>query len=331
MALAKKKQSARNEDTYRETDTYDGSDASDEGHHEDANNEDTPHAELHNDTHAGDDEKPINLSAADIAAYYSGSSTQKYLNDIGAYTNLTPAQEVDLATRAKAGDSKALDFLIESNLRLVVSIVKGYQKHIHKGSVTFDDLVQEGNMGLMHATTKFLPELGNRFSTYAVPWINQYVRRSILNTSHTIRIPVHLQNKAHSKLKAKSETNEEAEVIARVGTTVPLDTPIGYDSDGGRYKTLGDIVEDTADTPEVALSTKEARVILMTWIDTLKPREKQIIYARYGIPDGEPKTLAEISEEFGMTKQGINLIQMAAQEKLLKLARFNYIDLRDVL
>lgn len=312
------------------------SDMDDEEHHDEENDalddefsgQDSPRGARSTKVTDTDTDE-VNLTAADIAEYYSGSSSTKYLNDIGKWTLLSAAEEIELASKAREGNEKAMHKLIESNLRLVVNIVKHYQKAIKKGNVTFDDLVQEGNMGLMHAVRKYNPDLNYRFSTYAVPWINQYVRRSVLNTSHTIRLPVYLQTTANKKHREGAKSNEEGDVIGQIANTVSLDAPIGH-SNGDDFETLGERFADTSENPEDALANKKARALLMEWIECLKPRERRIIYARYGLHDGTPVPLADLGKELGVSSQAINMIQSAAQRKLLELAKQRNIELRHI-
>lgn len=271
----------------------------------------------------------IDLKAEDVAAYYKGKSTQMYLSNIGQYTNLDADEEVDLSTRAKAGDGRAMNKLIESNLRLVVSVVKRYRKSINAGGVEFDDLVQEGNMGLMRAVEKFNPELGFRFTTYALPWIHQFVRRSIMNTSATIRVPVHVHTAAAKNRKTEAAENEEGDLIQKLKGTVSIDAPTGGNHDEDNFSSIGDMLVDSSDNPEASMANAQVRAVLMQWLKELRPREREILCAKFGIPNGEPRTLEQLSEEFGITKQALSLIQLKAQKKLLVIAQDRKMEFKD--
>ena len=253
-----------------------------------------------------------------------------YLKDIGKIPLLTPERENYLAEQIALGNKEAKDELIEANLRLVVSIAK---RHVGKG-MYFLDLIQEGNLGLIKAVEKFDYSKGYKFSTYATWWIRQAITRAIADQARTIRIPVHMVETIHKvsrtarqllqELGREPTTDEIAEKLAITPEKVreimkiaqdpvSLETPIGEEEDSH----LGDFVEDT-DSPAPSDSASYAllREQIANVLNTLTPREKQVIKMRYGLEDGRQRTLEEVGKQFQITRERIRQIEAKALRKL---------------
>ena len=263
--------------------------------------------------------------------YFSADDpVRMYLKDIGKIPLLTPERELELARRATEGDKKAKDELIRANLRLVVSIAK---KHINKGMFLLD-LIQEGNLGLMKAVEKFDWTKGYKFSTYATWWIRQAISRAIADQARTIRIPVHMVETIHKVSRTTRQLLQELgreptieEIAVRMETTpdkireiqkiaqdpVSLETPVGEEEDSH----LGDFVEDTdSPTPSETASYSMLREQLQNVLETLSPREAEVIRLRYGLYNGRPLTLEEVGQRFNITRERIRQIEAKALRKL---------------
>ena len=255
---------------------------------------------------------------------------REYLKEIGSIALLTPEEESDLARRKSEGDVEAGRKLVEANLRLVVSIAKRYTGR----GMSFLDLVQEGNLGLMKAVEKFDYAKGYRLSTYATWWVKQSITRSLADQSRTIRRPVHMVEavnkirRAQRSLSVKlgrepsmEEVAEEvnmsgkrvAELIQASGDTVSLETPVG-DEEGSN---LGDFVADDANA---STEDKAESFLLREEIDSmlqgLNPREREVIILRFGLETGHPLTLEEVGKRFNVTRERIRQIETAALRKL---------------
>ena len=255
---------------------------------------------------------------------------REYLKEIGSIPLLTPEEESDLARRKSEGDVEAGRRLVEANLRLVVSIAKRYTGR----GMSFLDLVQEGNLGLMKAVEKFDYAKGYRLSTYATWWVKQSITRSLADQSRTIRLPVHMVEavnkirRAQRSLSVKlgrepsmEEVAEEvnmsgkrvAELIQASGDTVSLETPVG-DEEGSN---LGDFVADDANA---STEDKAESFLLREEIDSmlqgLNPREREVIILRFGLETGHPLTLEEGGKRFNVTRERIRQIETAALRKL---------------
>ncbi|HDI10914.1 MAG TPA: sigma-70 family RNA polymerase sigma factor [Candidatus Acetothermia bacterium] len=255
-----------------------------------------------------------------------------YFDEISRVPLLTKEEEVELAKRVEAGDKAAKEKLAEANLRLVVSIAKKYRGC----GLPFLDLIQEGNLGLMKAIEKFDWRKGYKFSTYATWWIRQAILRAITNRSRTIRVPTHINElirkiyqaerdhiKEHGEAPSLEELADELDttvdnIIKAKRTahyTASLDTPIGYDDEGS---VLGDFIEDE----EAASPTRETfKELLQEEIrkalkQYLNPRERRILELRYGLDGKPPKTLDEVGEIFGISRERVRQIQKEALEKL---------------
>ena len=246
---------------------------------------------------------------------------------------LTHAEEVDLSKRAKAGDGKARERLIEKNLRLVVSVAKKYRGQ----GLPFGDLIQEGNIGLMKAVEKFDPDRGWRFSTYATWWVRQAVQRAVADKGRTIRIPVHRGDKLRKMARVYNELSSEMErepqdeeVAGRLGWSVEdvldlkeslwdatsLNQPIGSDPDATE---VGELIEDERASEVAGTVIGEME---MEWlseaIERLPERHRHVLVKRYGLGDQETETLAELSEELGISRERVRQLQREAERMLAR-------------
>ena len=253
-----------------------------------------------------------------------------YLKEIGKVSLLTAEEERELAIRMQNGDEEAKNKLCESNLRLVVSIAKRY---LNRG-LTFLDLIQEGNLGLIKAVDKFDYTKGFKFSTYATWWIRQAITRSIADQARTIRIPVHMVETINKLIRIQRQLLQEygreptAEEIAKeMGITVEkvreikkisqdpvsLETPIGEEEDSH----LGDFIpDDDVQAPVDAAAYTMLKEQLMEVLDTLSEREKKVLMLRFGLEDGRPRTLEEVGKEFNVTRERLRQIEAKALRKL---------------
>jgi len=253
-----------------------------------------------------------------------------YLKEIGRVALLTAEEEVELAKRIEQGDEEARRKLAEANLRLVVSIAKRY---VGRGML-FLDLIQEGNLGLLKAVEKFDYRKGYKFSTYATWWIRQAVTRAIADQARTIRIPVHMVETINKLMRISRQLLQEygrepsiEEIAEAMGMTedkvreilkiaqepVSLETPIGEEEDSH----LGDFIEDEdVLAPVDAVSFYLLKEQLEDVLGTLTPREERVLRLRFGLDDGRPRTLEEVGQEFGVTRERIRQIEAKALRKL---------------
>ena len=282
---------------------------------------------------------PVELAAGDGEV---GNTLQTYLREIRRAPLLTPQEEFDTATRARMGDFAARQAMIEHNLRLVVSIAKNY---LGRG-LPMTDLIEEGNLGLMHSIGKFEPERGFRFSTYASWWIRQNIERAIMHQARLVRLPVHVVRELNQVLKARRALEAELgrngthdkpvrveDVAAAVGRPVQevsdllrfselptsLDAPLErYPADNNAESMLDSVADDGASDPMNLTLSNEVEQLLNHGLDELNEREREVLAGRYGLRDREPETLEVLAERLGLTRERIRQIQ---QEALLKLKR----------
>jgi len=253
-----------------------------------------------------------------------------YLKEIGRVPLLTAEQEIDLAHRIENGDEDAKKQLVEANLRLVVSIAKRY---VGRGML-FLDLIQEGNLGLMKAVEKFDYRKGFKFSTYATWWIRQAITRAIADQARTIRIPVHMVETINKLSRVQRNllqtlgreptpfevamemdipVDRVIEIMKVAQEPVSLETPIGEEDDSH----LGDFITDEdAESPEESASFVLLREHLDGILGTLTDREEKVLRLRFGLDDGRPRTLEEVGQEFGVTRERIRQIEAKALRKL---------------
>jgi len=261
--------------------------------------------------------------------------TQLYLNEIGAKSLLTPEEEVATARLVRAGDFQARQKMIEHNLRLVVNIAKHY---LNRG-IPLLDLVEEGNLGLIHALEKFDPERGFRFSTYATWWVRQSIERGIMNQSRTIRLPVHVVKEInlvlrairHLETAASRETSVEriAALIDRPAADVrrilqlnehiaSLDAPLEIDPSHSIGETIAD---ESAVNPETLLQSAEMGSLLDDWLHQLTPRQREVLERRYGLNGAEVATLDVLAGELDLTRERVRQIQVEALDRLRKIIK----------
>lgn len=269
----------------------------------------------------------------------SGDTLTLYLREVRRTSLFTPEEEFQTASRARSGDFAARQAMIEHNLRLVVSVAKLY---LGRG-VPLSDLIEEGNLGLMHAIDKFEPERGFRFSTYATWWIRQSVERAVMNQGRVIRLPVHIVRELQQVLRARRmlendpqfatsrpegvrvddvaaflgrDVHEVAELLAMAETPKSLDAATGTMED---EHSLGDtMVDELANDPTDVTQAHEVERLVQSWIDALSVREREILEGRFGLHNREPETLEVLSDRLGLTRERVRQIQ---NDALLKLKR----------
>ena len=277
-------------------------------------------AELENgDTIFSQDDQPKTLDA-----------TQLYLGEIGFSPLLTAEEEVYFARRSLKGCEASRKRMIVSNLRLVVKIARRYNNR----GLALLDLIEEGNLGLIRAVEKFDPERGFRFSTYATWWIRQTIERAIMNQTRTIRLPIHVVKELNVYLRASRELSQKldheptAEEIAlaldkpvedvtkmlRLNERITsVDTPIGGEND----KALLDIIADEKEfSPEESLQDSDIKSNIVTWLEELNSKQREVLARRFGLMGYEPSTLEDVGAEIGLTRERVRQIQVEALRRL---------------
>lgn len=261
--------------------------------------------------------------------------TQIYLNEIGQNALLTPDEERRISRLMKQGDFEARQRMIECNLRLVVNIAKHY---VNRGMALLD-LIEEGNLGLIHALEKFDPERGFRFSTYATWWIRQNIERAIMNQSRTIRLPVHIIKELNIYLRAQRHLEshgttdptmediahlvdrevEEVRYIMKLNErTASLDAPLDIDPS----LSIGEAIPDEQGAlPDTMLQRAEVEKYVHEWLNQLTAKQRSVIERRFGINGHDISTLEEVAEAHGITRERVRQIQMEALQSLRKILR----------
>ncbi len=259
--------------------------------------------------------------------------TQLYLHEIGLKPLLTPDEELEYARRTARGDREARDVMITRNLRLVVNVAKAY---LNRGMPLLD-LVEEGNLGLMHALEKFDPERGFRFSTYATWWIRQNIERAIMNQSRTIRLPVHVIKDLNSVLRAKRHlesagareaaaediahltgrpVGEVRRLLALNERTASLDAPLDIDP----MLSIGEsLADDSAASPESTIATHEIEALVREWLGLLSDKQRTVIERRFGLNGQEVATLESLAGELGVTRERVRQVQLEALAQLRRI------------
>ncbi|HMY38078.1 MAG TPA: RNA polymerase sigma factor RpoS [Marinagarivorans sp.] len=257
-------------------------------------------------------------------------ATRMYLSEIGFSPLLSAQEEIYYARRTLQGDASARNRMVESNLRLVVKIARRYMNR----GLSLLDLIEEGNLGLIHAVEKFDPERGFRFSTYATWWIRQTIERAIMNQTRTIRLPIHVVKELNVYLRAARELSQKLDhepspeeiaallekpvedverMLALNERVTSMDAPIGPSSD----KTLVDTVPDVhVSDPVELLENSDLNLSLDHWLDELTEKQREVLSRRFGLRGHESSTLEEVGREIGLTRERVRQIQVEALRRL---------------
>lgn len=283
-----------------------------------------------------------NPSKNEILDGSNDSVLSNYLREISDYKSLTPSEEKELAKRAKNGDEEAKKRLINANLKLVITIAK---KAIHMSNLPMTDLIQEGNLGLMIAAEKFNYKLGYKFATYASWWIKQSMFKAISEQSHCMKIPVYIQEtlSRFSKLKHKMERENNCYVknedvakrmnipsdkidlfLNAYSKTISIESSM--ENNNGKEMNIADILEDKKASATDNAEYEDLKTDILNVISTLKEREQQVVKMRYGLEGDEKKTLEEIGNIYGVTKECIRQTELRALKKMRFSVLGQYVD-----
>jgi RNA polymerase nonessential primary-like sigma factor len=265
----------------------------------------------------------------------SGDAMRRYLAAVGARPLLTAEQEYAYAVSAREGDFEARQKMIEHNLRLVVSIARNFQNR----GVTFLDLIEEGNLGLIHALDRFEPERGFRFSTYATWWIRHSIDRALAAQARAVRLPTHVMRELNQIQRARqhlesgwralglsrsASVDDIAHVLGKTADEVTdlmvlaeapasLDGPVGDQSEAALFELVPD---QGAAPPERQVAQRELQMLMDQWLDDLSPKQRLVIERRYGLSGQEPSTLEDLARELGLTRERVRQIQQEALSRL---------------
>jgi RNA polymerase nonessential primary-like sigma factor len=264
----------------------------------------------------------------------SGDAMRQYLAAVGTRALLTAEQEYAYAVQAREGDFEARQKMIEHNLRLVVSIARNFQNR----GVTFLDLIEEGNLGLIHALDRFEPERGFRFSTYATWWIRHAIDRALAAQGRAVRLPTHVMRDLNQLQRARQHlesgwralglsrsasvddianligktVNEVTDLMVLAEAPASLDSPVG---DQGEAM-LFELVPDQGAAPDRQVAQRELQLLMDQWLDDLSPKQRLVIERRYGLNGQEPSTLEDLARELGLTRERVRQIQQEALSRL---------------
>ncbi|HDS16051.1 MAG TPA: sigma-70 family RNA polymerase sigma factor [Proteobacteria bacterium] len=277
--------------------------------------------------------------AGDDKHLFNGA-LESYLDEIRNIPLLNEAQEINLAQRVQKGDEKARQQMIEANLRLVVHLARHYQ---NRGLPT-EDLIEEGNLGLIRAVERFNPDFKCRFSTYAVWWIRQYMSRALISQSKIIRLPVHVVDEFNTYLKGRQKFFREfdrdpsfeevaayieheftsfAPAMVRLNNLVSLTSGNGANSEDDREDgstiSLELLADENSENPLERLDHDLRLKIILCWLDELSPKERLVITRRFGLSEEETQTLEEIGKELNLTRERIRQLEKAALHRLKKI------------
>jgi RNA polymerase nonessential primary-like sigma factor len=283
----------------------------------------------------GQESPPAGAEAASGAGdEVSGDAMRRYLAAVGARPLFTAEQEYACAVSAREGDFEARQKMIEHNLRLVVSIARNFQNR----GVTFLDLIEEGNLGLIHALDRFEPERGFRFSTYATWWIRHAIDRALAAQARAVRLPTHVMRELNQVQRARQHlesgwralglsrnasvddiahllgktSDEVSDLIVLAEAPASLDGPIGNQE----QTALSELVPDQAAAPERQVAQRELQLLMDQWLDDLTPKQRLVIERRYGLNGLEPSTLEDLARELGLTRERVRQIQQEALARL---------------
>jgi RNA polymerase nonessential primary-like sigma factor len=280
-----------------------------------------------------DEDSPWEAVDAKDITPYELDATRMYLGEIGFSPLLTPEQEVHYARLALKGEESARNRMVQSNLRLVVKIARRYMNR----GLSLLDLIEEGNLGLIHAVEKFDPERGFRFSTYATWWIRQTIERAIMNQTRTIRLPIHIIKEINIYLRTSRQLTQTLdhepspeEIAGETGKPISevkrmlglnervtsLDTPIGKDEDRSLLDTIPD---DYNPDPSELLQDEDLTVKLALWMSHLNDKQRIVVERRFGLNGQERATLEQVGTEIGVTRERVRQIQIDALRRLRKI------------